>query len=69
MALQLANMMNLPTLLVVVLIVVLLFGSAKIPDLMRGIGSGINEFKRGLRDGESPQPKKEDSKPPPPPAP
>jgi sec-independent protein translocase protein TatA len=69
MALALANMMNVPTLLVVLLVVVLLFGSAKIPELMRGIGSGINEFKKGLRDGESPASKKEDTKTPTPPAP
>ena len=38
--------------LVIVLVVVLLFGSAKIPQLMRGMGSGINEFKKGLKEGE-----------------
>ena len=38
--------------LVIVLVVVLLFGSAKIPQLMRGVGSGINEFKKGLKEGE-----------------
>jgi len=38
--------------LVIVLVIVLLFGSAKIPQLMRGVGSGINEFKKGLKEGE-----------------
>lgn len=38
--------------LVIILIVVLLFGSTKIPQLMRGVGSGINEFKKGLKEGE-----------------
>ncbi len=38
--------------LVIVLVIVLLFGSTKIPQLMRGVGSGINEFKKGLKEGE-----------------
>jgi len=38
--------------LIIVLVIVLLFGSAKIPQLMRGMGSGINEFKKGLKEGE-----------------
>jgi len=33
-------------------VVVLLFGGAKLPGLMRGLGSGIHEFKKGLKDGE-----------------
>lgn len=47
----LANIMNPTTLILVILVVVLLFGSAKIPQLMRGLGSGVNEFKKGLADG------------------
>ncbi len=39
-------------LLIIILVVVLLFGSTKIPQLMRGFGSGINEFKKGLKEGE-----------------
>lgn len=38
-------------LLIVVLVIVLLFGASKIPQLMRGMGQGINEFKKGLREG------------------
>jgi sec-independent protein translocase protein TatA len=38
--------------LVIVLIVLLLFGSAKIPALMKSMGSGINQFKKGLKEGE-----------------
>ncbi len=34
------------------LIALLLFGGAKLPGLMRGLGSGIHEFKKGLKDGE-----------------
>jgi sec-independent protein translocase protein TatA len=39
---------------IIILVVVLLFGSAKIPQLMRGLGSGISEFKKGLKEGETP---------------
>lgn len=38
--------------LIIVLVVLLLFGSAKIPALMRSMGSGINQFKKGLKEGE-----------------
>jgi len=48
------------------LIALLLFGGAKLPGLMRGMGSGIHEFKKGLKEGESdaddkPKELKEDS--------
>lgn len=33
------------TLIVVVFIVLLLFGGKKIPELMRGLGKGVKEFK------------------------
>lgn len=34
----------------VVVIVLLLFGGKKIPELMRGLGSGIKEFKDASKD-------------------
>jgi len=40
-------------LIIIVAVIVLLFGSSKIPQLMRGVGSGINEFKKGLKDGDA----------------
>lgn len=39
-------------LLVIILVLVLLFGSAKIPSLMKSLGSGVTEFKKGVREGE-----------------
>jgi len=36
----------------VVVVVLLLFGAHKIPSLMHSLGSGMSEFKKGLRDGE-----------------
>ncbi|RPH41691.1 MAG: twin-arginine translocase TatA/TatE family subunit [Planctomycetota bacterium] len=38
--------------ILVAVVVLLLFGAQKIPQLMRSLGSGMNEFKRGLKDGE-----------------
>jgi len=42
---------NNPTALIILAVVVLvLFGSQKIPELMRGIGQGAKEFKKGMND-------------------
>ncbi len=35
-----------PEIIVILLVIVLLFGAKKIPELMRGLGSGIKEFKK-----------------------
>lgn len=39
-------------LLIIVLVVLILFGSKKIPELAQGIGKGMREFKKALRDVE-----------------
>ena len=36
--------------LFIALIVLLFFGGKKIPELMRGVGKGINSFKQGLKE-------------------
>jgi sec-independent protein translocase protein TatA len=38
--------------LLVLLVVVLLFGVKKVPDLMKNLGIGINEFKKAMKEGE-----------------
>ncbi len=38
----------------IVIIVLLLFGGKKIPELMRGLGSGIKEFKDASKEDEDP---------------
>lgn len=43
----------------VVLVVLLLFGGKKIPELMRGLGSGIKEFKDASKDDDKSSDKKE----------
>lgn len=40
--------------IVLVLIVLLLFGGKKIPELMKGLGSGIKEFKDAVKEDEKP---------------
>jgi TatA/E family protein of Tat protein translocase len=40
-------------LLIILFIVVLLFGARKLPDLARGLGQGIREFKKAARDVEN----------------
>jgi sec-independent protein translocase protein TatA len=41
-----------PELIGIILVVVLLFGGRKIPELMRGLGRGVKEFK-DAKDGEA----------------
>jgi len=38
--------------LVILLIVVLLFGGRKIPELMRGLGKGVREFKDATKEDQ-----------------
>ena len=37
---------------IIALVILLLFGGRKIPELMRGIGKGIRSFKDGIKDVE-----------------
>lgn len=45
--------------LLIVLVVLLLFGGKKIPELMKGLGKGVHSFKEGLNGVED---KKEEEK-------
>ena len=36
----------------IVLVVILLFGGKKIPELMKGLGKGVRSFKEGMKDVE-----------------
>lgn len=40
---------------IVVLVIVLLFGARKLPDLARSVGRSSSEFKKGLREGADEQ--------------
>lgn len=39
-------------LIIILVIVLLLFGGKKIPELMRGIGKGVRSFKEGLNEAK-----------------
>lgn len=41
-------MLGTPEIILIVLIVLLLFGGKKIPELMRGLGKGVKSFKEGV---------------------
>jgi sec-independent protein translocase protein TatA len=37
---------------IIVIVIILLFGGRKIPELMKGIGQGIKEFKNAVKDDD-----------------
>jgi len=47
--------------ILIIVVVLLLFGGKKIPELMKGLGQGAREFKKGLN-GEEEEKKKEETK-------
>jgi len=52
-------------LLLILVIVLILFGAQRLPDLARSLGSSVKEFKKGvteLKDDMSPTQKKDDDK-------
>jgi sec-independent protein translocase protein TatA len=54
---------GLPEILIILVIVVLLFGGKKIPELMKGLGTGIKEFKNAAKSEDQPaNAKKEETK-------
>ena len=46
--------------ILIIAIIVLLFGGKKIPELMKGLGSGIKEFKNAAKDDQPANSKKEE---------
>lgn len=47
--------------LLIVLVVLLLFGAKRIPEMMRSIGKGVRELKRGMKDIENDADEKDDT--------
>ena len=48
-----------PQIVLIAVVVLLLFGGKKIPELMKGLGSGIKEFKDASKEEETSTDKKE----------
>lgn len=46
---------------IIILALLLLFGGKKIPELMKGLGQGINEFKKATKDKDSTEEKKDNN--------
>ena len=56
------GMIGAPQIILIVVVVLLLFGGRKIPELMRGLGSGIKEFKNATKEDEDKSDNKIDNK-------
>lgn len=46
--------LGMPELFVVFLIVIVLFGASRLPQIGKGLGEGIKNFKKGLKGDETP---------------
>lgn len=58
--LEIMNVLNIflgwfggPEVIIIAVVVLLLFGGRKIPELMKGLGGGIKEFKKASKDDET----------------
>jgi sec-independent protein translocase protein TatA len=44
--------LGIPELLIIFLIIMVLFGASRLPQIGKGLGEGIKNFKKGLKAGE-----------------
>ena len=51
-AITFLGMIGGPQIILIIAVVLLLFGGRKIPELMKGLGSGIKEFKKATKEEE-----------------
>jgi sec-independent protein translocase protein TatA len=61
-------MLGWPEIVAILVIVLVLFGAKKVPELMRGMGHGIKEFKKATRDVQDEVQRAIEEEPPPPPS-
>ncbi len=47
--------------IIILVVILIFFGGAKIPELMRGIGKGVGELKSGLEEGKKGVEEKKDA--------
>jgi sec-independent protein translocase protein TatA len=45
--------LGLPELVIILIIIILIFGANRLPEIGRGIGKGIRNFKDATRDGQN----------------
>jgi len=57
-----AGMIGGPQIILIVVLLILLFGAKKIPELMKGMGKGIKEFKDATNEDAEADKKKESTK-------
>ncbi len=51
---------GMPELIIGLVVILLLFGAKRVPELARGLGSGVREFKKGTQEGEVEKKKEEE---------
>lgn len=56
--------LGMPELFVVFLIVIVLFGASRLPQIGKGLGEGIKNFKKGLKGDDTPDQLSEKTGPP-----
>ena len=54
------GVVGVPQVILIIVALLLLFGGKKIPELMKGIGNGIKEFKNAAKDDQPANSKKEE---------
>ena len=50
-------------LVIILVIVLIIFGATRVPQLMRGLGQGIKEFKEAVNEDDKDKPEKADAEP------
>lgn len=47
--------LGMPELIIILVIIVIIFGAGKLPEIGSGLGKGIKNFKKATKDEESPK--------------